>query len=416
MTKVAILGFGTVGQSVAKALQMLAVPGVELTHIYNRDVARKRASAAAQYAGADVVWTESIDEVLESDVDVVAELVGGMSPAGDWIERALKAGKSVVTANKQLIAYRGPELARLAAQHGGQLLHGAAVAGGVPVIPGMLQGLSGDSIRRISGILNGTCNFILSKMEAGAPYAEVLAEAQRLGYAEADPTADVGGFDARAKLCILARVAMHAELDPEQVATQTIGAIDAVDFAYAKELGCTIRQVSRAQVEGDGMYARGRSDAGAAAVADGVVAWDAEYGGVDGQNGRRCGLQRPRRGRRCDGGRGDERPAGGGAGCARGADAGSRETGDGRLGGAALSAIYRRRQAGDRVGNLGCAEQGGRQYRFAAAAARVPEAPAAVCGDDRADAELDDCRGGGLNRGNGLHAGTAAGAGDAGGG
>ncbi len=256
MTKIAILGFGTVGQSVAKALQMLAVPGVELTHVYNRDVARTRANAAARYAGADVVWTESIDDVLDSDVDVVAELVGGMSPAGDWIERALKAGKSVVTANKQLIAYRGPELARLAAQHGGQLLHGAAVAGGVPVIPGMLQGLSGDSITRISGILNGTCNFILSRMEAGAPYADVLAEAQRLGYAEADPTADVGGFDARAKLCILARVAMHAELDPEQVATQTIGAIDAVDFAYAKELGCTIRQVSRAQVEGDGMYAR----------------------------------------------------------------------------------------------------------------------------------------------------------------
>jgi homoserine dehydrogenase len=255
-TKIAILGFGTVGQSVAKAMQLLAVPGLELSHVYNRSVGRKKASAGAKFVGSAVVWTESIEDVLASDVDVVAELVGGMTPAGDWIERALKAGKSVVTANKQLIAYRGPELMRLAAQHGGQLLHGAAVAGGVPVIPGLLQGLQGDRITRISGILNGTCNFILSKMEAGAPYAEVLAEAQRLGYAEADPTADVGGFDARAKLCILARVAMHAELDPEQVATQTIAAIDAVDFAYAKELGCTIRQVSRAQVQGDGCYAR----------------------------------------------------------------------------------------------------------------------------------------------------------------
>jgi homoserine dehydrogenase len=174
-----------------------------------------------------------------------------------WIERALKAGKSVVTANKQLIAFRGPELARLAVENGVQLLHGAAVAGGVPVIPGILQGLSGDEVTRVSGILNGTCNYILSRMERGDSYADVLKDAQRLGYAEADPTADVGGFDARAKLCILARVAMHAELDPEQVPTQTIAEIDAIDFAYAKELGCTIRQVSKAQaLAGDAMYAR----------------------------------------------------------------------------------------------------------------------------------------------------------------
>ena len=256
MTKIAILGFGTVGGSVAKALRMHAGAGVELTHVYNRDVQRKRASASAKYVGKDVVWTENFSDVLASDVDVVAELVGGMDPAGTWIEAALKAGKNVVTANKQLIAYRGVELQRLAAENGVQLLHGAAVAGGVPVIPGMLQGLAGDQITRISGILNGTCNYILSRMEAGDAYADVLKDAQRLGYAEADPTADVGGFDARAKLCILARVAMHAELDPEQVATQTIGDIDAVDFAYARELGCTIRQVSRAQLQGDGCYAR----------------------------------------------------------------------------------------------------------------------------------------------------------------
>jgi homoserine dehydrogenase len=246
-----------VGGSVAKALQMLAVPGLELTHIYNRDVERKKSSPAAQFVGGDVVWTSDVDAVLGSDVDVVAELVGGMQPAGEWIEHALKAGKSVVTANKQLIAYRGPELQRLAAAHGVQLLHGAAVAGGVPVIPGMLQGLTGDEVTRVSGILNGTCNYILSRMERGDSYVEVLKDAQRLGYAEADPTADVGGFDARAKLCILARVAMHAELNPDEVPTQTIAAIDAIDFAYAKELGCTIRQVSRAQKEvSGGMYAR----------------------------------------------------------------------------------------------------------------------------------------------------------------
>ncbi len=256
-TKIALLGLGTVGGSVAKALHRGAFAGLELTHVLNRNVARKRASAEAGYVGQSVVWTEGFENILNSDADVVVELVGGVEPAGQWIERSLAAGKSVVTANKQLIAYRGPALARLAAEHGVQLLHGAAVAGGVPVIPGMLQGLSGDEVTRVSGILNGTCNYILSRMEAGDRYADVLKDAQALGYAEADPIADVGGFDARAKLCILARVAMHAELDPDKVATQTIAEVDAIDFAYAKELGCTVRQVSKAQaLNGDGMYAR----------------------------------------------------------------------------------------------------------------------------------------------------------------
>ena len=256
LTKVALLGFGTVGQSVVKGLRGNSFPGLRLTHILNRGVGRKRQAEAAGYADPEVIWTEDIADVLDSDVDVVVELIGGSDPAATWIESALRLGKSVVTANKQLIAYRGPELARLAAAHGAQLLHGAAVAGGVPVIPGIQQGLGGDQVVRISGILNGTCNYILSRMEAGDRYADVLKDAQALGYAEADPTADVGGFDARAKLCILARVAMQAELDPEQVATQTIADVDAVDFAYARELGSTIRQVSKAQLLEEGMYAR----------------------------------------------------------------------------------------------------------------------------------------------------------------
>jgi homoserine dehydrogenase len=244
--KVALAGFGTVGSSVAKVLQALALPGLELTHVYNRGIARKQASPAAAFVPNDAVWTENIEVILASDADIVVELIGGLDPAESWITRALASGKSVVTANKQLIAYRGPALMQLAAANGVQLLHGAAVAGGVPVIPGMLQGLGGDEITRISGILNGTCNYILSRMEAGDAYADVLKDAQALGYAESDPTADVGGFDARAKLCILARVAMHAELNPDAIATQTIASVDAVDFAYAKELNCTIRQVSRA--------------------------------------------------------------------------------------------------------------------------------------------------------------------------
>src|SRR5580704_9715702 len=256
VVKVALLGFGTVGSSVAKVLAASKFPGIQLTHIFNRDVERKRASAAAKVVPASVIWTEKIEDVLTSDVDVVVELMGGLNPVEGWLRKALAAGKSVVTANKQLIAYRGTNLAKLAAQHNVHLLHGAAVAGGVPVIPGMLQGLCGDQVTRLSGIVNGTCNYILSRMEAGADYATVLADAQQLGYAESDPSADVDGYDARAKLCILSRIAMHAELDPDAVSTQTISTIEAIDFSYAKELNCTIRQVSRAELDGKLMHAR----------------------------------------------------------------------------------------------------------------------------------------------------------------
>jgi len=254
--KIALLGFGTVGSSVARVLAEAKLPGIELTHIFNRGVARKRASAAARHVPASVIWTENFDEILRSDAGIVVELMGGLIPAEAWLRKALAAGKSVVTANKQLIAYRGTGLARLAAKHNAQLVYGAAVAGGVPVIPGILQGLGGDRITRISGIVNGTCNYILSRMESGADYATALADAQQLGYAEADPSADVDGLDARAKLCILSRIALHAELDPGQVATQTISAVEAIDFAYAKELGCTVRQVSRAQLDGKLVHAR----------------------------------------------------------------------------------------------------------------------------------------------------------------
>jgi homoserine dehydrogenase len=254
--KIALLGFGTVGSSVARVLAESKFQGIELTHIFNRDVARKRASDGAKWVPDAVVWTENFDDILNSGADIVVELTGGLDPTEGRLRKCFAAGKSVVTANKQLIAYRGAGLARLAAKHGVQLVHGAAVAGGVPVIPGALQGLSGDQITRISGILNGTCNYILTHMAAGASYAAVLGDAQTLGYAEADPSADVDGFDARAKLCILSRVAMHAELDPEQVATQTISVVEAIDFSYAKELNCTIRQVSRAQLDGKIVHAR----------------------------------------------------------------------------------------------------------------------------------------------------------------
>jgi homoserine dehydrogenase len=249
LLRVGLLGFGTVGSAFAEVLAVSGDEDVRITHVFNRGVARKRGHERAKFVAADAVWTERVEEVIEAtDVDVVVELMGGLDPAEGWLRAALNSGKHVVTANKQLIAYRGAELFALAAEKGVQLLYGAAVAGGVPVIPGIAQGLSGDQITRISGIVNGTCNFILSSMESGAEYGEVLKKAQAAGYAEANPSADVDGFDARAKLCVLARLALHAEIDPEQVPAQTISMISAVDFAYAKELGCTVRQVSRAEI------------------------------------------------------------------------------------------------------------------------------------------------------------------------
>jgi len=137
--RIALFGFGTVGSSVARILLESKPDGLKITHIYNRNIARKK----ADWVPADVVWSENWQEVLASDVDVVVELVGGLDPAGTWVRSAIDAGKSVVTANKKLIAYHGVELERLAAQKGGHLKYGAAVAGGIPVIPGLEQGLAG---------------------------------------------------------------------------------------------------------------------------------------------------------------------------------------------------------------------------------------------------------------------------------
>ena len=267
--RIGLLGFGTVGSSFAEVLAAhgahmsadepgtSAAAAMRITRIFNRGVERKKAHARAQFVPADAVWTERVEDVLEaSDVDVVVELMGGLEPAESWLRAAVAAGKHVVTANKQLIAYRGAELLALAAWHGVQVLYGAAVAGGVPAIPGLAQGLSGDQLRRVSGILNGTCNYMLSLMEAGAEYSDVLAQAQAAGYAEADPSADVDGLDARAKLCILTRLALRAQIDPEAIPAESIGAIAAVDFAYARELGCTVRQVSRAELSDGKVLAR----------------------------------------------------------------------------------------------------------------------------------------------------------------
>jgi homoserine dehydrogenase len=242
--RVALVGFGTVGRSVAKLLCEDRADKLHLSLICNRRIERKK----VDWVPAHVHWTESIEEVMSADVDIVVELVGGLEPAGNLVRRALRAGKAVVTANKHLIAECGPELLELARQKGCRIEFGASVAGGIPVLVGLQEGLAGDRLRKIAGILNGTCNYILSRMEASAvPFSDALREAQDLGFAEADPKEDLEGFDARAKLVILARVGLQCQIRSEQVMRRSISSIEEVDFVYARELGCTIRQIALAE-------------------------------------------------------------------------------------------------------------------------------------------------------------------------
>ena len=242
--KIGLLGFGTVGRSVAKILAQDVASPLLLTHIFNRNIDRKKIDGLP----AHIHWTSKVNEVLSSDVDVVVEVVGGLQPAGEWVRKALRSGKSVVTANKLLISEHGPELADLARKMGRRLEFGASVAGGIPAIIGIQDGLAGDRLYRISGILNGTCNFILTKMEGtGTTFEAALKEAQERGFAEANPADDVDGIDARAKLVILAQAGLRLRVRSEQIPCRSISLISAVDFMYARELKCAIRQISIAQ-------------------------------------------------------------------------------------------------------------------------------------------------------------------------
>ena len=250
--RVALIGFGTVGRVVAKILGESPGTSLRLTHICNRNVERKKQS----WVSNDVIWTEDFQAVLASDADIVIELIGGLAPAEQIVRGALQAGKSVVTANKQLIARHGPDLLQLASSRGCQIEFGASVAGGVPVLPALRTGLCGDRLHGIAGILNGTCNYILSRIEnARIPFSEALEEAQARGYAEADASEDLDGSDARAKLAILALAGLQTRVAPESIRARTIRAVDAGDFDYAAELNCTIRQISRADLQETALFA-----------------------------------------------------------------------------------------------------------------------------------------------------------------
>ena len=213
-------------------------PVLRLTH---STAAGKRGVLRA----AGVAWTTSIDEVLQSDADVVVEALGGLDPAADWIRAALLAGKSVVTANKQVIARDGASLLTLAARQGRQLRFEAAVGGAMPIVRAIGDGLAGDRITRIVAILNGTTNAVLSHMEAtGGSLHDALADARARGFAESDPSADLDGDDAAAKLAILCALAFGLRVDPSQIDTRSSAGVTARDLAAHG----TIRQIAHAGI------------------------------------------------------------------------------------------------------------------------------------------------------------------------
>ena len=245
--RVALLGFGTVGSAVARRLT--SRPGdFQLTHILDRGADRKRSALPAP----GVAWTTGMDEVLRGDAHVVVEAIGGIEPAAGWIRAALLAGKSVVTANKQVMARHGASLLTLAARQGRQLRFEAAVGGAMPIVRALGDGLAGDRITRIVAILNGTTNAVLSCMEAsGCSLHDALTDARARGLAESDPSADLDGDDAAAKLAILCALAFGLRVDPSQIDTRSSADITAHDLARARAAGGAIRQIAHAEYDRD---------------------------------------------------------------------------------------------------------------------------------------------------------------------
>jgi homoserine dehydrogenase len=247
---IVLIGCGTVGTGVARLLlehgdrlaQRAGRP-LQLRWVVVRDPRKARAADLPR----DLVTTDAALALRDPDVQVVAELIGGTTTAKQLVLDALAAGKHVVTANKALLAEHGPEVFEAARKAGRTVCFEAAVAGGVPIIRALAESLAANQVTAIQGILNGTSNFILSSMaESGASYADALAEAQRLGYAEADPTLDVDGSDAAHKLSILAQIAFGVSPRPSDIEKQGIDRVDAMDIRFADELGYTIKLLAEA--------------------------------------------------------------------------------------------------------------------------------------------------------------------------
>jgi homoserine dehydrogenase len=241
--RVALLGCGTVGSEVVRLLgeqadELTARVGAPVELV---GVAVRRPHKHPEVP-AELLTTDAAALVNRPDVDVVVEVIGGFDPARALLLDALKSGRSVVTANKALMAEDGATLAEAADASGADLYYEAAVAGGIPLLRPLRESLAGDRITRVAGIVNGTTNFILSAMaSAGTGYREALDEATELGYAEADPTADVDGFDAQAKAAILATLAFHTRVTAADVHCEGISAVTSADIAAAEAVGCTVK-------------------------------------------------------------------------------------------------------------------------------------------------------------------------------
>lgn len=247
-----VIGLGNVGGG---TLEILAQNRVQIerklgcplvvTAVSSRSVAKRRLPAAVQPALVSPDWR---DVVASPEVDIVAELVGGTTTAREIVESAIRHGKSVVTANKELAAIAGLDLWLQARKAGVSLAMEASVCGGIPIHAVLREGIAGDRILAFFGILNGTSNYILTEIErCGAGFEQVLQEAQDLGYAEADPSADVDGYDARSKLALLASLAFGAHFEAQAIHTEGIRRISPEDFRYAAQLGCTIRLLCAAR-------------------------------------------------------------------------------------------------------------------------------------------------------------------------
>ena len=250
--RVAILGFGTVGSAIAKRLGGAdPVDGLQLASVLDRRACAKRdALSGLAILSRDIVWTTRIEDILSSDADIVVESIGGVEPAAEWMRAALLRGKSVVTANKQVISRHGPSLLALAERQGRQIRFEAAVGGAMPIVRAVSDGLAGDRLTRIVAILNGTSNAVLSRMEAtGCTVPQALAEARAQGWAEADPSSDLDGLDARAKLAILCALGFGLRVDPARIETRSIARLQPAQFDSARRRGATIRQIAYARYD-----------------------------------------------------------------------------------------------------------------------------------------------------------------------
>jgi len=250
MIKVGIIGVGTVGTSVAQILKdnadvISARAGVDI--VVKSGVVKN----LNKERGLDITLSNNVDDILnDAEIDIVVELMGGVDEPFEVVKRALNAGKAVVTANKALLAYHRYELQTIAKDIAFE--YEASVAGGIPIINALRDGLSANHIESIMGIMNGTCNYMMTKMtDDGVSYDAILQEAQDLGYAEADPTFDVGGFDAAHKLLILASIAYGIDAKPEDILIEGIDNVRSEDIAFAKEFGYAIKLLGIAKKDGN---------------------------------------------------------------------------------------------------------------------------------------------------------------------